>query len=295
VTFEREPGAPLFADVLAPGHSRFLLSLATTELPEGYRMTRLSVDRHAPTATISGDLADPELRAARQFAWGGNLGEAMHLVRPYLDDYRVNEPTNDLEAAAVAYIVIRAGDVNALFPWGLELSRSPRLAADGLVVAAEWFAEAGCHLTALNMLRRMTSMGFPLFTDGYSLAIARLASYATVDIRSRSDLDKDERQSAMMIGQELREWNRLEARAAHKQLTRRIAQVDWSSYWIRAAPRPRLPLPRFLRTTWDRLDTLLTSDWTRIAWQVHESPQTDPNARSTTWQDRKSKSDLKGA
>jgi hypothetical protein len=59
-----------------------------------------------------------------------------------------------------------------------DLLSSTHVNADSLVIASEWFGNAGCHLSALNLLKRLPNVGFPLFTDGYSLAIARLAAYA---------------------------------------------------------------------------------------------------------------------
>jgi hypothetical protein len=212
-------------------------------------------------------------------------------------------PRNDMKAVGVAYILIRSGQTQSLFPWALELWRSERVGADGLVIAAEWFGQSGCHLTALNLLRQMTETGIPLFTDGYSLAVARLAAYGTSDLGPRRDASiqrLDDRGStfsweskampgieacthvARSLGQELRDWDRLQARAAHKRIVRGIAQVDWSAYLVRFAPRPNRALPYLIRTGFDWLETRLISDWMRIAWRVHGPADTMQKPRSTT-------------
>jgi hypothetical protein len=269
----------------------------------GYTTARVIVDRHSSTATISGDQTDPELSAARQFASVGNTTEAMRLVAPYVARYVDGAPRNDMEAIGVAYILIRSGQTESLFPWALELWRSERLAADGLIIAAEWFGQAGCHLTALNLLRQMAETGLPVFTDGYSLAVARLAAYGTRELRPRRDASArrpDDRRAALpgkseaapgieacahvarSLGQELREWDRRQARAAHERIVRGIAQVDWSAYLIRLALRPNRALPHLLRTGFEWLETRLMSDWTRIAWRVHGPGETEQKPRSAT-------------
>jgi hypothetical protein len=45
------------------------------------------------------------------------------------------------------------------------------------LIAAERFAMAGFHLTALGYLRHGQRAGLPLFTEGYTNAVTRLSSY----------------------------------------------------------------------------------------------------------------------
>jgi hypothetical protein len=302
VTFAGEPLPPLVADVVVPGRSRALLSMEVTPGPgAGYTTARLAIDRRSVVATMSGDQRDAELSAARQFASVGNTSEAMRLVEPYVAKYVRGTAGSDMEAVGVAYILIRSGQTESLYPWALDLWRSKRLAADGLVIAAEWFGQSGCHLTALDLLRELAETGIPLFTDGYSLAVARLAAYGTSD-GSGSELRPREPEApfgsgwesktkrgmeacapvARSRGQELREWDRQQARAAHRRIANGIEQVDWSAYLVRATPRPTRALPRVVQTALEWLETRFIPDWTRVAWHIDASEEMEEKQRSAT-------------
>ena len=95
---------------------------------------------------------------------------------------------------------------------------------DTYIIAAEYFARAGFHITALNHLRQLLSAGLPLFTEGYTLALTRLSSYSS----SMDDvwLETDQYPTSLLpyAAQSLNSWDIVEARAIHRDL------LVWSRY-----------------------------------------------------------------
>src|SRR6266498_841056 len=203
---------------------------------------------------------------AWRMAARGALEEAVEALRARIAGYRTREIANSLEAVSVAYILIRAGRFDLLEPRMRELPGSRSVPADAIVVAAEWFAHAGCHLSAFNLLRELPNVGvLPLFSDGFSLALARLTAYASLSIngpgefqiwenayvaslgrRSAGDQRRtpatqararwshgsyalsEQKLSPWSIGQELTASNVLEAQRGLEPFAHRAREVDWS-------------------------------------------------------------------
>lgn len=95
---------------------------------------------------------------------------------------------------------------------------------DTYIIAAEYFARAGFHITALNHLRQLLSAGLPLFTEGYTMALTRLSSYASsMDDEWR---ETDQRRASLLAyaAQSLSSWDFAEARAIHRDL------LVWARY-----------------------------------------------------------------
>jgi hypothetical protein len=307
ISFAGEPLLPLMAEVVSPGHARTLLALAPKAGPgKGYTTAHLSLERRNATVMITSYDTDPDLALAWRLSLRGNFTEALRIVQPYLQRYRAGETPNELDAAGLAYILIRAGQFDWLGPWALDLVHSRQVRADGLVIASEWFGNAGCHVSALNLLRQLPHVGFPLFTDGYSLATARLAAYATsrygkpeaprvqpaqfephegeeredVNWRKYRTLIGDSKESVCVPwieGQQLIPWNCDEARHVHQHLTRGIRNVDWSSYLVRFGRSSHIRLRRLLAGPFEWLETRLSPYWSAVVWRIPYESEIEPS------------------
>jgi hypothetical protein len=309
IWFAGTPHPPLMLEVMAPGHSRALLALAPKPGPGIYSTARLTLESVNAVVAITATDVDPDLASAWRSAVRGDFTESLRLIKPHLKLYAKEQPGIEITAAGVAYILIRGGQCSRLGSWALNLFASDRICADGLVIASEWFGNAGCHVTAMNLLRRLPNVGLPLFTDGYSLAVARLAAYATAAPRKRgvwhfrepplrisetpkSDdtiwqmygalLQKSESTIPPWIrGQELTSWDRDEARDVHQYLVKRIRDVDWSSFLLRASRRPRHALPPLFLFAYEWLEARLGPSWIPIQWQIPSSDTVSKEVKET--------------
>jgi hypothetical protein len=297
VSFAGHPAIPLMAEIVAPGEDRALLALSPEPGPgKLYTTVRLTVELHNAIVTINASDVDPNLALAWRSSLVGDFPKALHLVEPHLQQYTKEGPRNQITAAGVAYILIRAGHFDLLGPWALDLFESDKVRADGIVIASEWFANAGCHVSAMNLLRHLPRVGLPFFTDGYSLAIARLAAYGTsrFDRRSASrsepsnlltfkmsdsnvptwQLYRELVNSRLSVlspwigGQELTSWNPDEARQVHGYLLKDVRDVDWFSYCLRVSRTGDSKLQKLFTGVYEWLETRLSPSWTALKWQI---------------------------
>jgi hypothetical protein len=256
---------------------------------------------------ISAESPNTELAMAWRLAARGLFEEAVGALTDRIIEYQTGSIGNSVEAVSVAYILIRAGRLDLLDPWVRELLHSRAVAADAIVVVAEWFARAGCHVSAFNLLRELPNVGvFPMFSDGVSLAIARLTSYASMSTgfadetehrrRTRDSLSQanlggassvsiqqltvnaptDPLASPLWLGQELTPQNVIEAGRVLQPFARRVGGIDWSSYLLRMSePRSRA-LTRQVWTVRDLFATRLEGGWIPVSWRLLASPADRP-------------------
>jgi hypothetical protein len=176
------------------------------------------------------DLADEEAVRAMAFLDSGRVMEARALVDHRLRDLREGRLGDPVAAVAVGYVLAQTWDREALAPWCLDLPHEYPWLADGYVIAAEWHALAGNHVTALNYLRRcLRAESLPVFSHGVSRALDRLAGYrgfAVDELPSHrlSDMSPDLRTFA--TGQLLNRWDVEDAEAAYWELARRAGRAD---------------------------------------------------------------------
>jgi hypothetical protein len=237
---------------------------------------------------------------AWRLAARGAHQEAVRALRGRVDGYRARGVADSLEAVSVAYILIRAGEFDRLDPWVSELPGSRSAPVDAIIVTAEWFAQAGCHLSAFNLLRELPKLGeFPLFSDGFSLALARLTAYASISVSGSAEFDTKERGVEVAdapghssteyvashesrdgespanqklpptaIAQELTASNVREAQQVLKTYVENVRRVDWSSYLLRLSDDQPFGVGRLLRGIRDVAATRLGQGWVTVSWRL---------------------------
>jgi hypothetical protein len=90
--------------------------------------------------------------------------------------------TNALAAAAGAYVLLRAGELERLHDWTTNLRNWFPWLADGAAIAAEHLAREGRHGEALECLLELRERGLPAFSDGLGYAVNRLTVYISSGI-----------------------------------------------------------------------------------------------------------------
>ena len=120
--------------------------------------------------------ADDLLRAL-SFLHSGQLREARQLVEPAVKAMNSQSPQDPVEAVVVGYVLLATHELYPAASWCADLPAAQPWLPDALVIAAEWFAAGGCHLTASAYLRQLAEAGLPLFTYGYERAVSRLRLY----------------------------------------------------------------------------------------------------------------------
>ena len=285
IRFRGEPVLPLTAELVAVRRYRTLLALSPKPGPgKSYTSVKLELEAQKSTVILTTSDIEPQLASAWRSSMAGNYSEALELIEPYLRRYLGQQSLEPTAVAGVAYILIRAGAWDYLGKLIQRLLTGNRLSADSLVIAAEWFGNAGCHLTAINLLKQLPRTGFPIFTDGYSLATARLSAYA--EMQSVDDGASGRREvkvygqsiippkpgkalfpESWRDGQKTMSWNCREAREAHEYLRRSVAALDWSSYVLRRSV-PRSHLGKLIGSVCDWLSTRLLTEWTAIRWKI---------------------------
>jgi hypothetical protein len=264
----------LALEALSVGNSRVLLALPASRTPRIRGTTSfVSFRQVGSTITVSARHPDSRLARATQAARIGRLADAVELVGPYVRRYRARKTFDYVEAATVAYVLLRAGELDSLTTWIDDLIDGGDQVVDCLILAAEWYAEAGCHLTALNLLSRIPDRGLPLLSGSYGLAKARLVAYGVTEARGatlgsdtkRPTTDKD----ACMRGQSLELWNVRQAGKIAEFLSHRISNVDWSEQFLKVETEGGGRRLRVLSLALRHgLATRLDPSWVPLSWQL---------------------------
>ncbi len=198
-------------------------------------------------------------------------------------------PPNGVEGALVAAALTASGRFASLSDWIGESLEDPVAASDFYAAMAEWYAQAGCHLAALNLLLQIPSLGKPVLARSYGTAMALLVAYASQGPVSRGaydmateststqlsrlahGLERDPRAIEHVRGQELERWNRAEARQCAAALSRGVQTVDhdqlFLTYHTRLANRDEAKMRPLTR---DQLRFALQSGWKRFDWRVFD-------------------------
>jgi hypothetical protein len=292
----------ILVEVVAVGHSSAALIVPVRQGAAGapYSYTRLRLERRGRSATLASEEPDAHVAAIWRLASQGSVEEAVVLAVEYAEYFsKRGQVPPDMTAAGLAYVLMRAGRFDILPSWALDLWKREAVPADGLAIAAEWYGHFGCHLSALNLLSRLPGVGLPTFSDGYSLALGRLAAYAAVSLDEQMDRpDWDERSDSVtslvaggsfreaeselhdrryaeiypwLVGQTLRSWNVTQARALLKRFAGRGCVVDASSFLLRLS-MSTAGGSRFGPTSLARYASIrLTKDWLPVRWQLSAS------------------------
>lgn len=179
--------------------------------------------------------ADDLLRAL-SFLHSGQLREARQLVEPAVKAMNSQSPQDPVEAVVVGYVLLATHELYPAASWCADLPAAQPWLPDALVIAAEWFAAGGCHLTASAYLRQLAEAGLPLFTYGYERAVTRLRLYESDPPPARprresamledASVFRDARQAR---AQELAPWDRSACSRTLAALARWSPSVDRST------------------------------------------------------------------
>jgi hypothetical protein len=134
----------------------------------------LTGDAVAPTVLAG----DDDLLRAMSFLQGGQLREGRELIEPFVWASERGVTQDPIDAVVAGYILLATHELGPKAEWCAELPVTDPWLPDGFVIAAEWFAAGGFHLTAARHLAQLTEVGMPLFTYGYTRAVSRLRLYA---------------------------------------------------------------------------------------------------------------------
>jgi hypothetical protein len=178
---------------------------------------------------VQSALADAEAMSTIAYLESGQVMEAWELAArrlPELLNRRMGDPC---AAAAVGYVLLQRWEFDKLAPWCFDLPHEHPWLGDGYVIAAEWHAHAGNHVTALNYLHRLRKSDLPVFTIGLSRALERLAAYRALSIEHppsvRAAREGAGNPRASPAAQLLNRWDIEDAAVAYRELTDRTAHV----------------------------------------------------------------------
>jgi hypothetical protein len=299
IELDGEAPARMSLEVLSVGRARALLALTADYDRKAKTSTAIVVpQRLGRTVTLSARPANARLAQAARSAETGRLTDAVQLIQPFVDKYRSGDLQDAVEALTVAYVLVRSGDFASLSPWVESLVSNGPFLSDALVLFAEWYGHAGCHLSALNLLSQLPSSGLPLLAGCYALASARLAAYATAGTQDAtgdraaseeaSQLDsnspagdylasKHHPENAPHIrGQQLEDWNVSQARDVLSYLSTGISAVDWSEHFLKldlSTKRTWLARPGTFIA--EAFETRLRRGWGAVRWQLPDESKVD--------------------
>lgn len=115
-------------------------------------------------------LRDKTLETTLQFLWHGDSEAAAAIA------LRHTASKPDLPHLVHLYALLRANELQSLGEWANHLT-VPQYGADGAVILGEFYARMGNPQESLQALLRMPTLGLPVFTEGFTLAINRLRLY----------------------------------------------------------------------------------------------------------------------
>jgi hypothetical protein len=288
IELDGAPRPSMALEILSVGHSRVLLTLAPRYAQrDGKTRALVSLRRVGTTATLSARDVDPQLSQASRSISQGRADEAINSLVPFVLRYSDRGVSNHVEAATVGYILVRTGNLDLMSAWIDDLVAGGDRLSDCLILAAEWYANAGCHLAAINLLARVPMTGLPLLSGCYALAKARLVAYAAVEPGPTRRSGRGEKrvpidvhgsthtspsfESAVALprvrGQELEAWNVADAYRISTYITQGISRVDWSEQFLKveleasddSVGTVRLAAKHFVLTR-------LQGDWIPLAW-----------------------------
>jgi hypothetical protein len=188
-------------------------------------------------------LADEETLRTISYLESGQIHEARQLVEARLKELRRGSMGDPVAAAVVGYVLLQEWEYAELWPWCLDLPHDYPWLADAFVIAAEWHAQAGKHLTALNYLRQLEQLRLPVFTLGLARALERLAVYRVSPTATRpserilATLPSFE-DSSVDPAQVLGHWDVEAASNAYDRLAARTFDVDPWTLTTEGGTRP---------------------------------------------------------
>jgi hypothetical protein len=167
----------IVAELTTGGADRVIVSLPPAREGPGTRLSqamRINLEAGDVGRVV---LEDDDLLQALNFLHCGQLREARRIIEPTVKDLQNRPPQDAVEAVVVGYVLLATHELHAAASWCADLPATEPWLPDAFVIAAEWFAAGGHHLTASAYLRQLAEAGLPLFTYGYERAVARLRFY----------------------------------------------------------------------------------------------------------------------
>jgi hypothetical protein len=115
-------------------------------------------------------LRDKTLETTLQFLWHGDSETAATIALRHTD----GKP--DPPHLVYLYALLRANELQSLSERSKHLT-APQYGADGAVILSEFSARMGEPHQSLQALLRIPTLGLPVFTEGFTLAMNRLRLY----------------------------------------------------------------------------------------------------------------------
>ena len=140
--------------------------------------------RRGSSVTISPDLPGSPMAPALRALESGDVVGAFGASTLALD--MSNGRLSGFEKSLAAFIHYKAGHFDAILPLLHSDLRRGEADADACILIAEWYAQSGCHLAALNMLLRVPTLGWPALSECYRMAATRLESYSRTRVNEVS-------------------------------------------------------------------------------------------------------------
>jgi hypothetical protein len=161
------------------------------------------------------------------FLQAGQVREARQLAEPLAAAREAGDEGDPLARVALGYVLLASHELGPWSGWPGELPVDEDWLPDAFVVAAEWFAAGGHHLTASRHLAQLVDVGMPVFTYGYERALGRLRLYSEPTPASRRDrarrADTDARTRA---SQQLGPWDRIACQRTLARLLEASPSID---------------------------------------------------------------------
>ena len=226
----------LVAELSPEGRESLRVSLPPARQRPGTRLTesiRIKLEAGGIGQVV---LEDDDLLRALSFLHSGQLRDARRLIEPIVEQLKERQPQDAVEAIVAGYVLLATHELDGNASWCADLpAREPWL-PDALVIAAEWFAVGGHHLTASAYLRQLEDVGLPVFTYGYERAVARLGLYASQPLarphnpHEHASYAPERGDVRTRMAQQLAPWDR----GACEQVLASLAR--WSPSIDRSAP-----------------------------------------------------------
>lgn len=138
---------------------------------------RLTVSSNA-SLSARVELASVEAQTVAAYLEQGQMKAAARLITN-AEELLNSKMSDPLAAALGGYAILRAGQLERLHDWPLNLSRSFEWLPDGAVIAGEQALRADDPKTAREQFTLAAQRGLPLFSDGFSILLSRLHSLSS--------------------------------------------------------------------------------------------------------------------
>lgn len=265
------------------GARQFVLPMVYSQRA-GRSEGRLILRRHGRALFVSGRMPTGEARLIAASLESGDTESAGRAAAGLLQRFRRTEHLSGVDGAVVASALAASGRFGDLAPWVGRHLNDPVAASDLHAVMAEWYAQFGCHLAALNLLAHIPRLGRPVLSRSYAIALNLLSAYAgsgpvVEDVYANLQYpnsygrlgylggEEDPRSIPHVRGQELEPWNRTMAGEAAARLSDGVNVVDRGHLFL-----------TYQGAQTNELQLRLQNGWKRFEWHLAAASAGSSNA-----------------